>query len=87
MPKTYNLAAAKRAAAKIGVVVRPSTRKNKKLDVFSKEGKLLASIGDIRYEDFTVHKDPERRRRYKQRFERSRHVRGSASYYADKILW
>jgi len=28
-----------------------------------------------------------RRKLYKQRHEKDRHIRGSAGYYADKILW
>ena len=86
MPQT-NLAEARRRAKSLGVVVKPSTKKYKKLDVYDKDGKLLVSIGDLRYEDFLIHKDPERRRRYKQRHEKHRHTPGTASYYADKILW
>ena len=85
--KTFNFETAKKKAEKINVIVKKSNRKNKKLDVFDKSGKNLKSIGDIRYEDFTVHKDPIRRKNYKKRFEKSRHKKGSASYYADKILW
>lgn len=33
------------------------------------------------------HLDPERRRRFKQRFERYRHRRGTAAWFADQILW
>jgi hypothetical protein len=28
-----------------------------------------------------------RRKAYKQRHEKDRHVRGSAGFYADKLLW
>jgi len=52
-----------------------------------KDGNKVASIGDVRYSDFNLHKDEERRRRYKQRHEAHRHKKGTASYYADKILW
>ena len=86
MPQT-NLMEARRRAKLLGVYVRPSARKNKKLDVYDKDGKFLTSIGDIRYEDYLTHKDPERRRRYKLRHEKHRHTPGTASYYADKILW
>ena len=85
MPQT-NLRTARSKARAIGVTIRPSRAKNKKLDVY-KDGRKVASIGDIRYEDFNTHKDPERRRRYKIRHEKHRHIKGSASYYADKILW
>jgi len=85
--KTFDYNIAKKKAQKIGVVVKKSTRKNKKLDVFNKEGKYLKSIGDINYQDFTIHKDPIRRKNYKKRFEKSRHKKGTASYFADQILW
>jgi len=85
MPQT-NISEARRKAAAIGVTVKPSTLKNKKLDVY-KDGNKVASIGDVRYSDFNLHKDEERRRRYKQRHEAHRHKKGTASYYADKILW
>lgn len=86
MPQT-NLEKARRKAAKLGVTVRPSTKKHKKLDVFKDGNKLVASIGDLRYSDFNQHGDSERRRRYKLRHEKHRHRVGTASYYADKILW
>ena len=82
MPQT-NLARAKERAKSLGVEVKPSTRKNKKLDVFEK----LASIGDKRYSDFLQHGDKERRKRYKARHEPYRHKKGTASYFADQILW
>lgn len=85
MPQT-NLKIARDKAKRIGVEVKPSTRTHKKLDVY-KDGERVASIGDDRYEDFNTHKDPERRRLYKIRHEKTRHVRGSPSWYSDKILW
>ena len=53
MPQT-NLVKARRKAASIGVTIKPSTRKNKKLDVY-KDGEKVASIGDLRYSDFNLH--------------------------------
>lgn len=86
MPQT-NIAKAKARARSLGVEVKASTRMGKKLDVFNKDGKKLASIGDINYSDFLQHGDPERRRLYKARHEATRHVKNSASFFADKILW
>jgi len=85
MPQT-NIEKAAKKAAKLGVVIKPSTAKHKKLDVF-KNGQKIASIGDLRYSDFNLHGDSERRRRYKLRHEKHRHNVGSPSYYADRILW
>ncbi len=82
-----------RKARKIGVKVQPSTRKNKKLDVF-KNGKKVASIGDVRYKDFLLYKKTdgtkkatERKKLYKIRHNKHRKKVGTASFYADKILW
>ena len=81
-----DLREASRKAKRLGVEVKPSTRKNKKLDVY-KNGRKVATIGDKRYEDFNTHKDEKRRQLYKKRHENTRHVRGSPSYYSDRILW
>lgn len=82
----YDLKKAEKNAAKIGVTVKPSTRKEKKLDVF-KDGKKVASIGAKGYDDYTKHRDKKRKKLYKKRHEKYRHKKGTASYYADKILW
>ena len=80
-------------AKKIGVSIKPSKRKNKKIDVF-KDGKKVASIGDTRYNDYPtyiIEKGKEyadnRRRLYKIRHNKTRGKVGTPSYYADKILW
>jgi hypothetical protein len=85
MPQT-NLAKARARAKELGVTVKPSTLKHKKLDVF-KDGKKVASIGDVRYSDYLQHGDAERRKRYKTRHQKNRTVKDSAGYYADRILW
>ena len=86
MPQT-DLDKAKRKARLIGVLVKQSTSKTKKLDVYNKQGEKLASIGDIRYEDFNTHGDTKRRHLYKLRHEKHRHKVGTPSYFADRILW
>ena len=86
MPQT-DLKKARARAAKLGVVVRPSVVKGKKLDVLDPMGRKLASIGDIRYEDYLQHGDPERRRLYKLRHQKNRSIVGSPGYFADQILW
>ena len=91
MSNPYNnstlLAKARRKASRLGVKIKPSTRKFKKLDVFNKQGKKVASIGDRRYKDFNITGDKNRRRLYKIRHQKTRVKRGTPSYYADKILW
>jgi len=81
-----NLSKARENAKKIGVTIKTSTVKHKKLDVF-KDSKKVASIGDIRYSDFLTTGDEDRRKNYLKRHEKTRMKVGSPSYYAWKILW
>jgi hypothetical protein len=81
-------------AKKLGVVVKPSEVKGKKLDVFNKKGEKVASIGALGmgdYPTFMREKGKDyadvRRRLYKQRHQKDRHKRGTAGYYADQLLW
>ena len=88
---TYN------KAKKLGVIVKPSTNKTKKIDVFKKLGKTMkkvASVGANGMNDYPTYIQKRglayaktRRRLYRMRHEKDRHVRGSAGYYADKLLW
>ncbi len=80
-------------AKKLGVSIKPSKSKNKKIDVF-KNGKQIASIGAKGYKDYATYISErgleyanKRRKLYKQRHNNDRKVRGSNGYYADKILW
>ena len=87
-----------RKAKELGVVIKPSSNILKKIDVF-KNGKKVVSIGARGMNDYPnyvlkekkgyyekgyAHK---RRKLYKERHEKDRHILGSAGYYADKILW
>lgn len=78
----------------MGVKIRPSTRRTKKIDVFNSQGKKLASVGAIGMNDYPTYKATRgskyastRRRLYKIRHRKDRSVPGTAGYYADKILW
>jgi hypothetical protein len=80
-------------ADKLGVTIKPSTNKGKKIDVF-KNGIKIASIGAIGYKDYSIHLAEngltyanERRRLYRIRHQNDRTKIGTAGYYADKILW
>ena len=84
----------KEQARKHNVVVKPSSVKGKKIDVFNKKGEKLASVGALGYSDYpTFIKEKgltyanERRRLYKERHDKDRHEKGSAGWYADKLLW
>jgi len=81
-------------AKKLNVVVMPSFNKKKKIDVFDNKGKRLAQIGAIGYLDYPYYIKKygkeyadKRRKLYKQRHEKDRHIKGSAGYFADKLLW
>ncbi len=92
--KTYT----KNQAKKIGVTVKPSKTKGKKIDVF-KKGVKVASVGAIGYKDYPSYMELEkkgkvpkgtaskRRKLYKIRHKNDRSVRNSNGYYADKLLW
>lgn len=92
---TYNITKYSFARAReLGVTIKPSSVKGKKIDVFNKKGQKVASVGAIGYGDYPTFwslKGKEfadkRRKLYKMRHEKDRHVVGSAGYYADKILW
>jgi hypothetical protein len=81
-------------AKKLGVTVKPSTVKGKKIDVFNKKGEKVASVGALGmgdYPTFIREKGKDyadvRRRLYKDRHEKDRHKRGTAGWYADQLLW
>ena len=80
-------------AKKLGVEIKPSKVKGKKIDVF-KNGEKIASIGARGYNDYDIYLRTkskayadERRRMYKSRHQKNRLRRGTAGFYADRILW
>lgn len=83
-----------RNANSLGVKIKPSYNIKKKLDVYDFHNNYILSIGDIHFGDYESYTRTHglqyaniRKRLYKQRHEKTRHVLGSASYYADSILW
>ena len=87
----YTMAQARR----LGVRVTPSTTKNKKIDVFhATTGARLASVGAQGMNDYPTYIRTRglkyaktRRKLYKMRHEKDRHVVGTPGYFADKLLW
>jgi hypothetical protein len=80
-------------AEALGVIIKPSNRKNKKIDVYKNDVKV-ASIGNKNYNDYPTYLKEkgkayadQRRKLYKIRHEKDRKKAGSNGYYADKILW
>jgi hypothetical protein len=63
----------KQRAKKIGVDIKPSTRKHKKIDVYH-QGEYIASIGDVRYSDFPTYLK-EKGREYAEERRRLYHIR------------
>ena len=88
----------KKRAKQLGVEVKPSRVKGKKIDVF-KAGKKVASVGAIDYFDYPTYMELEkegrvpkgtankRRRLYKIRHKKDKDRKGTAGFYADKLLW
>lgn len=80
-------------AKKLGVQIKPSQAKHKKIDVW-KHDEFICCIGDIRYGDYPTFislyglKVAETRRKlYKMRHEKDRHIKGTPGWYADQLLW
>ena len=80
-------------AKSMGVTVKPSTRKGKKLDVF-KSGKKVASIGQLSMNDYPTYIKKkglqyakERRVLYRKRHHKELHAHGTPGYYAANLLW
>jgi hypothetical protein len=83
----------RRNAESLGVAIKPSTNKSKKIDVF-KNGQKIASIGAMGYNDFDIYLRTkgkayadERRRLYKIRHKDNRNKIGTPGFFADRILW
>ena len=88
-------------AKKLGVIIKHSTNKTKKLDVYKKgknKGKntllKVASIGAAGMNDYPTYLKKQgiqyaktRRRLYKIRHNKDRKTRGTPGWYADKLLW
>ena len=88
---TYN------KAKQLGVTVKHSTNKTKKIDVYKKiKGKehKVASVGAYGMNDYPTYTKKKgikyaktRRRLYKIRHNKDRKTRGTPGWYADKLLW
>lgn len=81
-------------AKKNGLHVRPSRNKNKKIDVYTLDGKFLASVGANGYGDYPsfikkygLTYANSRRRLYKKRHSKDRRKKYSKGWLADTLLW
>ena len=82
-----------RKAETLGVDLKPSTNKKKKIDVF-KNGKKIASVGALGmmdYPNYLIKEGKqianERKKLYKKRHHKDLQKIGSNGYYANKLLW
>ena len=80
-------------AKKLGVVVKPSKNNTKKLNVYKNNDKI-ASIGAYGMSNYPTYMKTRgityaknRRRLYKMRHEKDRHVKWSRGWLSDKLLW
>jgi hypothetical protein len=80
-------------AQKLGVTIAPSSNLRKKLDVF-RNGNKISEIGATGYLDYDgyirtkgLDYANQRRMLYRARHWRDINRKGTAGYYANKILW
>ena len=80
-------------AKKFGLVVKPSTNKTKKIDVF-KNDKKIGSVGANGMNDYPTYMKLKgkkyaktRRRLYKKRHDKDRKIKWTHGWLADKLLW
>jgi len=83
----------KAQAKKLGVEVKPSTRKGKKIDVF-RDGNKVASIGALGMGDYPTYQKTQgkvfadkRRELYKIRHKKDLGKKDSAGFWANRLLW
>jgi len=82
----------KTAAKKLGVTIKPSTLKGKKIAVY-KAGEKVADIGALGYGDYWTYYEKDiyfaatKRKAYQARHKGEQNKIGSPGYYAWYILW
>ena len=88
----------KMKAKELKVDIKPSKNKNKKINVY-KNNKKVASIGDVKYNDFPTYLNMEnkgmvekgyanqRRKLYRIRHKKDIDNKNGNGYYSNKILW
>jgi hypothetical protein len=85
----------KEKAHKLGLDVKPSTRKNKKIDIFDKrDGHYITSVGQIGYKDYPTYiiekgQDyaDKRRESFYKRFGKRAKIPYTNAYYSAQLLW
>ena len=83
----------KNQAKKHDVIVKPSLKKGKKIEVI-KNNNIIASIGSLGYSDYPnyvkthgINYAKNRQKLYKIRHAKDRNLHNTNGYWADKLLW
>ena len=75
----------------MNLYITKSKRKNKKYDLLDNNKKYLLSFGDSRFEDYTMHKDPQRQANYLSRHKANENWNKSgiytAGFWSKHLLW
>ena len=71
----------------MNIVITPSTKSDKKFTAKIDDKKTI-HFGDSRYQDFTKHKDPERKKAYLARHKKDKiNNPNYAGFYSTNLLW
>jgi len=72
----------------VNIVIQKSSKKFKKYDAII-DGRKTVAFGDNRYEDYTMHKDPDRKERYITRHRKTENWNNyeTPGFYSRWILW
>ena len=74
----------------MNLYIAKSKRKNKKYDLLDSDKKYILSFGDSRYQDYTMHKDDDRKNNYLSRHGKEDHSAKnikSAAFMSAHLLW
>ncbi len=81
-------------AKQLNVVIKPSEKANKKIDIYDKNNNYICSIGAKNYGDYptfllthTQEYANKKRQSFHSRFRRFKDKIGTPAYYALNILW
>ena len=84
----------KKKAKKMNLIIKVSTRKNKKIDVYDADNNYINSIGDINYNDYGSYLKifgqifaDNRRVLYHARHKKGIEIINSKQYLSANILW
>ena len=88
LPYTFN------QAKRMGVLISPSEKPKYKIDVYTKSGEFVSSVGSSGYSDYPHYIEERgkeyadnRRRLYKIRHQKDRMIVGSRGWLSDNLLW